>query len=32
MDYDINEYGIKLLKSEDGKKTIQLISIVGEIE
>lgn len=32
MDNDINEYGIKLLKSEDGKKTIQLISIVGEIE
>lgn len=32
MDNNINEYGIKLLTGKEGEPTIQLISIIGEIE
>lgn len=32
MDNNINEYGIKLLTGKEGGPTIQLISIIGEIE
>lgn len=32
MDNNINEYGIKTLTGKEGEPTIQLISIIGEIE